>query len=177
MLLQFIYNTSILVDLFCSIAPPASFIYRLPSFIFVGGSQRIAEVTSVTDQRETRDLKSVTFICECWRKPRSCQFSLLLLFPFRYWEFGLLLSKPCGWLIIKTLEAASSLTDRNAIQGQSRLTLSDLTYTIDSGKALSNQFLYIFWIGSKTQGQWIEWSIYLFIRTEIQEHYFSSFLF
>ncbi len=49
-----------------------------------------------------------------------------------YWEFRLLLSKPCGWLLIKTLEAASSLTDRNAIQGQSRNTLSDLTYTIET---------------------------------------------
>lgn len=40
--------------------------------------------------------------------------------------------KPCGWLLIKTLEAASSLTDRNAIQGQSRNTLSDLTYKIET---------------------------------------------
>lgn len=64
-----------------------------------------------------------------------------------YWDFRLLLSKPCGWLLIKTLEAASSLTDRNAIQGQSRNTSSDLTHTIETNPSAMTFTVYLdaFW--------------------------------
>lgn len=81
-----------------------------------------------------------------WMRRKALQ---LLIQPFVVIsptiEFRLMLSKPCGWLLIKTLEAASSLTDRNAIQGQSRNTLSDLTYTIE--KQSPQQWLLELWIG------------------------------
>lgn len=41
-----------------------------------------------------------------------------------------LFCKPCGELLIRTLEVGCSLTGRNAIQGQLRNTLSGLTYAI-----------------------------------------------
>lgn len=45
-------------------------------------------------------------------------------------ESSALFCKLCGELLIRTLEAGRSLTGRNAIQGQLRNTLSDLTYAI-----------------------------------------------
>lgn len=78
--------------------------------------------------------------------PAAANSAFCCYFPC-YWEFRLLLSKPCDWLLIKTLEAASSLTDRNAIQGQSRNTLSDLTYSIETSKSPSDDFYTSFgWI-------------------------------
>lgn len=51
-----------------------------------------------------------------------CWYSLL------YWDLRLLLFKPCGSLLIKTLQALSSLIDSNVSQGQSRNSFSDLFY-------------------------------------------------
>ncbi len=47
--------------------------------------------------------------------PAAANLAFCCYFPC-YWGFRLLPSKLCGWLLIKTLESASSMTDRNAIQ-------------------------------------------------------------
>jgi len=91
-------------------------------------------------------------LCECWKSPVAANSAFCCYSPC-YWEFRLLLSKPCGWLLIKTLEAAYSLTDRNVIQGQSRNTLSDLTYTIKISKPLNYCFYTYFWISHRDTGE------------------------
>lgn len=75
--------------------------------------------------------------------PAAANSAFCCYFPC-YWDFRLSLSKLCGWLLIKTLEAASSLTDRNAIQGQSRSTLPDLTSAIEA-KPWATTLLGAFW--------------------------------
>lgn len=65
------------------------------------------------------------------------------------------------------------MTDRNAIQGQSRNTLSDLTYTIETKPSAIT--LYLFWMGSETQGLLID--LFTHLYRDIGELDLSSFQF
>lgn len=150
--------SSRVVDIFCRFPTSVTVAYRLPGCLYytVHNCLVMSEKLLILNPQWPLNTNAQ-------ESPAAANSALCCCFSC-YWEFRLLLSKPCGWLLINTLEAASSLTDRNAIQGQSRNTSSDLTYTIETCKALSDGFYTSFgWAPKIKVGE----LIYLLAHTEI----------